>query len=57
MIIRLYLIIYFFIPLICDSSISLRVEGLDSELDYNVRQKLLSIHTNVKYVDLDLKKK
>ncbi|URJ28615.1 hypothetical protein [Blochmannia endosymbiont of Camponotus sp. C-046] len=57
MIIRLYLIIYFFIPLICNSSISLRVEGLDSELDYNVRQKLLSIHTNVKYVDLDLKKK
>ncbi|URJ27332.1 hypothetical protein M9394_02040 [Candidatus Blochmanniella camponoti] len=57
MTIRLYLIIYFFMPLICNSSINLKVEGLNSELDYNVRQKLLHIHTNVKYVDSDLKKK
>ncbi|URJ26112.1 hypothetical protein [Blochmannia endosymbiont of Camponotus modoc] len=57
MTIRLYLIMYFFTPLICNSSINLKVEGLNSELDYNVRQKLLNIHTNVKHIDSDLKKK
>lgn len=57
MTIRFYLVIYCFMPLICNSSINLRIEGLNSELNYNVRQKLLNINTNVKYIDSDLKKK
>lgn len=57
MTIRFYLIIYCFMPLICNSNINLRIEGLNSELNYNVRQKLLHINTNVKYIDSDLKKK
>ncbi len=55
--VRLYLIVYLFIPLMCNSDISLRVEGLDSELEYNVRKRLSDINTNVNYVDSGLKKK
>ncbi|WP_331828459.1 hypothetical protein [Candidatus Blochmannia sp. SNP] len=56
MMVRSYLIVYFFIPLICNSDVNIIIEGLDSELNYNVRKKLSDINTNCKYVDLDLKK-
>lgn len=53
---RSCLIVYFFIPLICNSDINIIIEGLDSELNYNVRKKLSNINTDCKYIDLDLKK-
>ncbi|URJ28085.1 hypothetical protein M9408_02015 [Candidatus Blochmannia vicinus] len=55
--IRSYLIVYFFMPLICNSNINIVIEGLDGELNYNVREKLSDINTDYKYVDIDLKKK
>lgn len=57
MMLRSCLIVYFFIPLICNSDINIIIEGLDGELNYNVRKKLSGINTDCKYVDIDFKKK
>lgn len=46
---------YFLIPFICKGSINLILEGLNPELEYNVRRQFSKIDCNVEYINENFK--
>lgn len=49
-------ICYFIIPIICNSNVNLILEGLNSELEYNVRKKLSKIDCSITHISVDFQK-